>query len=391
MTAPPFDPLEPMLPVLDELPRQMLAGANQDALVLDPHDLLEGLALTEQEIELGNQLGAQIDPDDDADNSDSPPGFALRRQAPPAGVLSAASELRTALLDNGVPKVSIELRSDAQGLYRVNRFVRNLSHHIVSTRRAGLTPGLSLVKLGRSDLSGPLCNGYGGFDLCARIITLGYANHPGLGGPWSVPGWGTVPRDNGRPYIFGWEFEGGLYTEDWPEEMHVFMAQCNAGTLEWLSSLPGNPSSLAPLECQGEHKTWAPGRKVDRLNYTTQSGRLRVAAVRADKTEPPQEEGWLMGLSDKDQEAIRHALLDPVINGKTLATAVRELHTVWYEREHDRAGLSDEVRIPSARAIHLLRYADGNSQITREDVEEVSKKLDEVLALLQPQSAPPAV
>ncbi len=121
------------------------------------------------------------------------------------------------------------------------------------------------------------CNGYGGFDLVARIITMGRANHPGTGGPWSVPGWGTVPVNNGRPYIFGWEFEGGIVA--WTDAMHDFMARCGAGTLDWLGTLPGNPGP-APLECWGEHLTWAPGRKIDRLGYTTASGRQRIAAVR---------------------------------------------------------------------------------------------------------------
>lgn len=190
---------------------------------------------------------------------------------------AAANSLRAALLDNGVRKVSIELQQGVAGSgWHVDTFVRGLGHHIVSRPSMGLTPGLALCKRGRgapNPLTGPLCNAYGGFDLVARIITMGWANHPGAGGPWSVPGWGTVPKDDGRPRIFGWEFEGGL--EPWTDEMHDFMARCGAGTLDWL----GN----APLECWGEHKTWAPGRKIDRLGYTTESGRARIAAVRGTK------------------------------------------------------------------------------------------------------------
>ncbi len=189
---------------------------------------------------------------------------------------TSANSLREALLDNGVRRVSIELQQGVSSSgWHVNTFKRGLGHHIVSRPSAGPTPGLALVKRGRPDLGGPLCNGYGGFDLTARIITMGWANHPGLGGPWSVPGWGTVPKDNGRPYIFGWEFEGGL--EPYTDEMHDFMARCGAGTLDWL----GN----APLECWNEHSGWAPGRKIDRLGYTAASGRARIAAVRGTNTE----------------------------------------------------------------------------------------------------------
>lgn len=192
-----------------------------------------------------------------------------------------AGDLRVALLDNGVRQVSLELQQGVAGSgWAGGQFRRGLGHHIVSRRSSGLTPGLALVKRGRPDLGGPLCNGYGGFDLIARIITMGWANHPGAGGPWSVPGWGTIPRNNGRPYIFGWEFEGGLNEADWTDEFHEFMARCGAGTLDWLGG--------APLECWDEHKGWAPARKIDRLHYTTASGRQRIAAVRG--TRPPLEE-----------------------------------------------------------------------------------------------------
>jgi hypothetical protein len=212
-----------------------------------------------------------------------------------ADAVAAAGRLRTALLDNGVRAVSIELQQGAGGSgWGVAPFKRGLGHHIVS--RPPGTPGLALVKKGRPDLAGPLCNGYGGFDLTARIITMSYANHPGLGGPWAVPGWGTVPVNNGRPYIFGWEFEGGIV--EWTDAMHDFMARCGAGTLDWLGTLPGNPGP-APLDCWGEHKTWAPGRKIDRLNYTTASGRSRIAAVRGKAAPTPTDEDDMFETDDR--------------------------------------------------------------------------------------------
>lgn len=189
---------------------------------------------------------------------------------------AAANELRTALLDNGVQRVSIELQQGVAGSgWGVAPFKRVVSHHIASYPPG--TPGLAVVKNGRSDLGGPLANCYGGFDLTARIITLAWANHPGAGGPWSVPGWGTVPKDNGRPYILGWEFEGGYLP--YTDEMHDFMARCGAGSLDWLGTRPGNPGP-APVECHDEHKGWAGPRKPDRVGYTTASGRSRIAAVR---------------------------------------------------------------------------------------------------------------
>lgn len=214
-----------------------------------------------------------------------------------AAAQAAAASLRDALQDYGV-RTSIELqpgvgpKTDPWG---PAPFVRNLAHHIASYPPG--TPGLAVVKNGRkgtSPLQGPLANCYGGFDLVARIITMGWANHPGAGGPWPVPGWGTVPRDNGRPYALGWEFEGGYLP--YTDEMHDFMSRCGAASLDWLGT--HNRREPAPLECHDEHKGWAPGRKPDRIGYITASGRSRIAAVRGVKTPG----GFLMALND-DQQA----------------------------------------------------------------------------------------
>ena len=192
--------------------------------------------------------------------------------------LAAARDLRTALLDHGVARVSIELqagRGPAADPWHARTFLGMLSHHIASRPSQGLTPGLALVKQGRAGLPGPLCNAYGGYDLTARIICLGWANHPGEGGPWTLPA-GTIPADNGRPYLLGWEFEGGY--EPYTDEMSGFMARCGAGTLAWLGQ---------PVAAHGEHKTWAPGRKVDRLGYDTNRGRAEITAVLSEEDDMP--------------------------------------------------------------------------------------------------------
>lgn len=218
-----------------------------------------------------------------------------------ATALADAQQLRTALLDHGVKAVSIELQAgrgpDADPWHgKAYRAV--MSHHIASRPSQGLTPGLALVKAGRADLPGPLCNGYGGYDLVARIITMGWANHPGAGGPWFVPG-GTIPKDGARPYAFGWEFEGGY--EAYTDKMIDFMARCQAGNLDWLGE---------PVEAHGEHKTWAPARKVDRIGFTTTSGRDAIRRVLATTptvpTTPAQEAD--MPLTTADLDAIEHRI-----------------------------------------------------------------------------------
>jgi len=209
-----------------------------------------------------------------------------------ASALAEARQLRTALLKAGVPQVSIEVvpgRPSPYGTWNAQFVVADMAHHTVSRYNpSNKTPCLALVKRGRNDLPGPLCNGYGGFDLVARIITLGYANHPGAGGPKVVPSGVakpksyTIPRDSARRYVFGWEFEGGLAEKDWDRvytnaktgkkmNFHSFMARCLNGTQDYYD---------LPLAAHLEHKSWAPTRKVDRMGYTRDSGIAKMKRLR---------------------------------------------------------------------------------------------------------------
>lgn len=204
--------------------------------------------------------------------------------------MQRARTMREALLDHGVPQVSIEIVQGRPG--PPSRWigltpVAVMSHHIAShPTTSNPTPGLNLVKVGRSDLPGPLCNGTAGVDLVYRIICLGYANHSGEGGPWIVRGpLGnySIPRDNGRPYIWGTEYEGGFTDEVWDRlyqnpktklkmNFREFMGRCNAGLVEGIWAINGRgktPTSGMDLSTyHGEHgQPWAVGRKPDRRGY----------------------------------------------------------------------------------------------------------------------------
>ena len=182
----------------------------------------------------------------------------------------AAQRLRSALLDHGVRKVSIELmpgRPTSSGSRWLNsRFIGVMSHHTAGPA-AGLTPSLALCKRGRSGIPGPLCNGYGGRDLVYRIITMGLANHPGKGGPLTL-GRFRIPADSARPYLWGTEWEHpGTAAHPWTDDMREFTARSNAGILDWLGQ---------PIGHHVEHSTWAPGRKIDRLGYTAASAQDEI-------------------------------------------------------------------------------------------------------------------
>lgn len=251
---------------------------------VDVHDVLANP--TPQEAAEGERLGREVLPDRPIGERPEPsdrirPFLSAGAASDYAEALEEAKKLKAALLRAGVPEVEIRLvpgRPNSFGNYSGGFFVADMGHHIVSRLGSNKTPGLKLVIDGRSDLPGPLCNGYGGFDLCARIICMSYANHPGAGGPITVPatnvGSFTIPKDSARRYAFGWEFEGGLVEGDWDTPLtnprtgdrmtfREFMDRCLAGTQDYAN---------IPLDAHMEHSTWAPLRKIDRLNISRARG-----------------------------------------------------------------------------------------------------------------------
>lgn len=178
--------------------------------------------------------------------------------------LADARDLKAVMARWGV-RCSIELQGGRGGdpWATPTKYLR-MHHHTVSTYRPGgnMTPVLSLVKTGRPDVVGPLCNGYGGYDLVYRIITMGLANHPGAGGPIVIDGV-RVPQDSARGPTWGTEWEGGIQTWETIPGMLEFMGRADCALAEW---------SGRPLTSQLEHKTWAPDRKVDRKDFTRSRG-----------------------------------------------------------------------------------------------------------------------
>ena len=57
-----------------------------------------------------------------------------------------------------------------------------VNHHTAGPPKVSgsLTPSLRIVIEGRSDLPGPLCNVYLGYDNVAYVVAAGVANHAGL-------------------------------------------------------------------------------------------------------------------------------------------------------------------------------------------------------------------
>jgi hypothetical protein len=206
--------------------------------------------------------------------------------------LAKARDLRVALLDHGVPAVSIELQIGRPVIgddYDSLDIKTNFAHHIVSRySESNKTPGLHVIKNGRTGLPGPLANGYGGFDLIYRIITFGYANHPGAGGPINVGGF-MIPKDSARRYAWGTEWEGGLSLADWDRvytnpstgkkmTFREFMGRAHGGIQDYFN---------LPASSHLEHSTWAPTRKIDRLGYNQSEGISEIRKYAAISQPPP--------------------------------------------------------------------------------------------------------
>lgn len=271
--------------------------------------------------------------------------------------LARAKRIREAMLDHGVPQCYIHVRQGRPAPgddWNALNPIAKLSHHIVSRPTVNRpNPGLNVVINGRPGLDGPLANGYGSVDLIYRIITLGYANHSGLGGPWTVSGplgSYTIPANNGRPYLWGTEYEGGLDENLWSDvfvnkatgkrmEYGEFMGRANAALTEaiWLPGISthGKYQQITPgmdlSGYHGEHSTWT-SRKIDRLGYTTESGRAEIRRYNKDT-----------GTTNKDGDLdVNEETLRKIIRQETRKTVRQEVEKilaqpidVWFPGDTD--------------------------------------------------------
>jgi len=271
-----------------------------------------------------------------------------------SSALTKAKALKAVMLDYGVPEVSIELQTGRPNPYDAwdGLFVViDMSHHIVSNYNpSNLTPLLWLVKQGRTSVPGPLANGYGGWDLCYRILCFSYANHPGAGGPMTVPRVGggtyTIPKDSARRYAWGTEYEGGVVEADWDRllrnprngrrmTMREFMGRAGAAIHDYFN---------IPFGAHSEHSTWAPLRKIDRLRYSKTEG----AAEEKRYADAPPPEGD-MPLNSEDFSQIRKIVADeltrPYAHSGPPTTAVATNHGGRYAflASQDTTKILDEL------------------------------------------------
>lgn len=125
----------------------------------------------------------------------------------------------------------------------------------------GSTAGLRvLVRAGRPDLNGPLCNVFLAKDGVAYVIAAGRANHAGAGG------WQGL-SNNSQVWGIEAEHPGDRLTEWPPVQVEAYERICAA-----MARLSG----FGPEMCCA-HFEWAPLRKVDPARFDMRAFRARVA------------------------------------------------------------------------------------------------------------------
>jgi LysM repeat protein len=147
-----------------------------------------------------------------------------------------------------------------------------IRHHTGASQRATEQGTLRFVLKGNADLPGPLCQFFIARDGTVHVVTLGAANHAGLGGPWR-----DVPKDSGNRYLVGVEVDNDGKTEVYPDAQLAASRHLDAALLITM----GKDSSWLI-----GHKEWAPRRKVD-PKYDMNRERQLVAQIIKEKTAPP--------------------------------------------------------------------------------------------------------
>ena len=137
-------------------------------------------------------------------------------------------------------------RSNGTSHFNPVVFVR---HHTAGPSKANAsspTPSLNICVYGRSDLSGPLCNVYLGFDGVTYVVAAGPANHAGS------PDGGSYKGASGNSTSWGLEIEHPG-TSPLEPERHEISARIAAATIR------GSVDETQVCD----HKEWAPSRKID--------------------------------------------------------------------------------------------------------------------------------
>jgi hypothetical protein len=243
-------------------------------------------------------------------------------------------------------------------------------------------PSRSVVRTGRPDLSGPLCNVLVRRDNKAEIVSRGRANHAGAGV------WSGIPRDQGNQYAVGIEIEHeGTDAEPWTSE---YMAFCRLVAAACLDHIGVTASKLVA------HKEYAPDRKIDPWKWNMGSERDKVAQLLAAGPKPPTPKGNLTDMFIAWFDNVPY-LVTPLGKRRLSVAAKDEL-----KNETRAAGAEimdigavssgllsefptfEETGVFAGQSYNDVQAALAGVTQLRADVANVNGKVDQILAALPP-------
>jgi N-acetyl-anhydromuramyl-L-alanine amidase AmpD len=136
-----------------------------------------------------------------------------------------------------------------------------VAHHTATRATTSDAAVVRLLRVGRTDLPGPLCHVGLSRDGTAHLIAAGRANHAGTGG-WQ----GVIGNAN----AFGIEAFNNGAGEPWPQvQLDAYDRVCSA--------VLRHEERDASWVCA--HREWAPGRKIDPTGIDMNLMRTRIQAL----------------------------------------------------------------------------------------------------------------
>lgn len=212
-----------------------------------------------------------------------------------------ASRLRAAGLDVREVKDWKTRGRDFAGTSGPFKPIGSVNHHTAGPPETptSKTPSLNICIFGRSDLPGPLCNVYLGYDDIVYVVAAGVANHAGL------PDGGVCRGMRGNSQAYGLEIEH-TGKSPLPIDRARIAARIHAALL-WRQNIKASQVV--------QHWEWAPSRKVDLgtnmhpgTNLTSNGFRDMVARELA-KLIPV--EKWVVSYLNQKRARVTDVVADP--------------------------------------------------------------------------------
>jgi hypothetical protein len=175
--------------------------------------------------------------------------------------MGALDGIEVTLREWGITVLTHDIRTGRPGDFTPSWV---MLHHTGSGMPAdGPAPNAQVVRDGRPDLAGPLCNLLVRRDHKVELISRGKANHAGAGQ------YGSIPTDEGNRYAVGIEIEhNGTSAEAWLPPYVDFCEVVAAATADHLHQ---------PATRVCAHKEYAPTRKIDPYEWNMDTARREVA------------------------------------------------------------------------------------------------------------------